>query len=179
MIHSLRWRVMLGTAGLTAVFLVAAGVAMMLLLKQSLLKQLDTHLDSAGQSLTTAFESHDEKPHIEWEGIGDGPPIIFRAWDSNGKILTQSSLPVSMADEKRPQLIGDGSQTGDALLSDGSLGRYLLLSFIPHLEGGHEHEDEDDDNHRDEQSALMQRIPKPPHRGFISKSLLPSLKFTT
>ena len=131
---SLRWRVLLGATLVTFVALVVASEIGNVMLRDGLIRQLDERLALAAHGLTPAFEDDGESVRFEWEGAEVGPQVLFRAWDSSGSMLAESSGKLSTPKRDAPKILVSQSATETLKLSDGSNARAMLLAFLPKRE---------------------------------------------
>ncbi len=148
--NSIRVRVLIAATLVTGVMLVLAGITLLTLLREGLIRQLDERLLTAALGLTQAFENTHGKLHFEWEGIETGLPLVFRAEDQSSQVIAESRGRIKVANDLPPSSKFSLNQPDvfPTRLSDGALARVVTLHFKPHLEV-----DEDEDEDKDDEAA--------------------------
>ena len=142
--RSLRFRLLTAVITASAVVLLAAGVALYLLVRSSLLQELDSALAQQAQVMTSVFEYKDGRVDLELGKMAEprqavpGDHRYFEVWQEGLGLLVRSS---SLAGQPmpRPEGVSSSPRLGFAKLPDGRLVRLLAVTVRPRREGADGH----------------------------------------
>lgn len=137
--HSLSRTLVVGTTLLTASILVTAGVVLYLLVRLSLLAELDRSLTDRAGLLASTIEIEDGKLDLELVDLdmrtfeGRRPEAYVEVRSAGGAILYKSPS-LADADLAADHISGNKNECFDTELPDGRPGRAVQLAFSPRNE---------------------------------------------
>lgn len=137
--YSLKRVLVLGTTILTTAVLVAAGATLYMLMRMSLVSELDRSLADRARLLASTIEIEGGRLDLELidldVGTGDGPhhEAYVQVWAADGATLYKSAS-LANADLDRRASVAGNSVCYSAVLPDGSPGRASCLTFLPRME---------------------------------------------
>lgn len=137
---SLRRRLLLGTAGGSAAVMLAAGTALYVMVRTSLLAEFDHSLAGKAATLVHMIEQEGDRVELDFteadmpEFTRHDRPEYFQAWREDAGVVERSA---SLMGRDLPRF---DAPNGDpviaaATLPDGRPGRVVTLHFAPRLEG--------------------------------------------
>lgn len=139
--HSLRSRLLVGTAAGTALLLAAAGLVVYLLVRAWLLAQFDQALAGKARALALLVEQeddeieHDLRERVTREFEPGERPEYFQAWLPDGTVLARSPS-LGSDDLDRIPASSDAPACRWVVLPDGRRGRAAGIQFHPQREEG-------------------------------------------
>ena len=152
--HTLRARLLVGTALGTGLVLSASALALYMVVRAALLTEFDEALGSKARSLAALVEQEGDVLEMEFDEINlpeFAPSDLaeyYQLWSASGRVLARSAS-LSGHDLELTSKSADSPTYRLVNLPDGRSGRLVEMTFVPRQEV----EDEDDDNdhgHHDE-----------------------------
>ncbi|MGQ9576749.1 MAG: ATP-binding protein [Thermoguttaceae bacterium] len=137
--RSLRAALVLGTTAGSSAILLAAGVSLYLLVRASLVEQLDLALIDKARLLASAVEVGRKGAALEVDPASlrdSGPsdaPAYYQLWAADGRVLLRSPS-LGSADLQRIEAPIQAPERRWLVLPDGHTGRAIGLTFRPQVE---------------------------------------------
>jgi signal transduction histidine kinase len=140
---TLRGRLLAGTLAAVAATLLAAGVAVYVFVRVSLVGELDRALESSARALGAMIEFEGGQMKMEPEAVKLAEfnrrrsPDYFAVWLPDGRVVARSN---SVGDEGLPHPTPPPGSTvvQTVTLPDGKPGHQATLTFVPPVDNGHE-----------------------------------------
>ena len=138
--HSLRYRLLASVTAASAVVLLASGVALYLLVRTSLLKEMDSALLQQAQVMASMFEWKDGRVDLELDQLATPAKAaldsqqFFEVWQEGGGLLARSASLAGGSLAQRSQVFV-APRLDFVRLASGRLARMVSLTVRPAVDG--------------------------------------------
>ncbi len=138
--RSLRTRLLASVIAASALVLISSGIVLYLLVRASLLQELDSALNQQAQVMTSVFEWKDGRVDLELGNMSEpqkaapGDKRYFEVWQESGGLLARSPS-LEKVRLPRPKSVLASPQLSFVTLPNGRLVRLLAVTVRPRLEG--------------------------------------------